>query len=209
MIYKTFIFDFDGTIADTLEVIFQVYNEIAPEFGCKIMNKEDFEVIRKKTPREFIEEIDVSYMKLPKMLLRGREELHKRIEDIHLVDNIEKQLIALKDAGFELGILTSNSKKNVKLFLEHKNLEHLFNFIYTSKHIFSKDKIMLKCIKKNKLEKSRVVYVGDETRDIEAAKKAGIPIIAVSWGFSKAEALRSLNPEYLIDSPKDLMKYAN
>ena len=49
-----------------------------------------------------------------------------------------------------------------------------------------------------------IIYVGDEMRDIEASKKVGIPVIAVSWGLNKREALESFKPDQMAHSPKDL-----
>ena len=55
-----------------------------------------------------------------------------------------------------------------------------------------------------KLSKSDVYFVGDEVRDIEAGKKAGIKTIAVSWGYNTKDALAKEQPDYIIDTPLDL-----
>ena len=50
-----------------------------------------------------------------------------------------------------------------------------------------------------------VLYVGDETRDIEAAKESGLRMAAVTWGYNSAGALAALNPEHLLNSPSELL----
>jgi len=55
-----------------------------------------------------------------------------------------------------------------------------------------------------KLDKLVVYFVGDEVRDIEAGKKAGINTIAVSWGYNTKAALDKEHPDYLIDFPLEL-----
>jgi len=80
----------------------------------------------------------------------------------------------------------------------------LFDFFYTAKKVFGKDRTISKIIKDMKLEKSKVYFVGDEVRDIEAGKKVGIKTIAVSWGYNTKDALDKEHPDHLIDSPLEL-----
>ncbi len=55
------------------------------------------------------------------------------------------------------------------------------------------------------MNSEEVIYVGDETRDIEAAKKINSKVIAVSWGFNTKEALARHNPDFLIHQPSELL----
>ena len=48
------------------------------------------------------------------------------------------------------------------------------------------------------------IYVGDETRDVEAARKAGVQIIAVGWGLNSRASLLLQNPDFIVDSPEEL-----
>ena len=50
------------------------------------------------------------------------------------------------------------------------------------------------------------MYVGDEARDMEAARRAGVHSVGVTWGFNNRSALEKANPEKLVDKPKDLLK---
>ena len=104
-----------------------------------------------------------------------------------------------------MGILTSTSEENVRKFLKKNKLE-LFDFIYSGSSIFGKHKVMKSLLKKQKLKRKEVIYVGDETRDIEAAKKAKVKIISVTWGFNTKQILKKQKPDFLIDKPKELMK---
>jgi phosphoglycolate phosphatase len=61
--------------------------------------------------------------------------------------------------------------------------------------------------KKHQIHHSEVIYVGDEDRDIIAAKKAKIKNIAVSWGYNSKNKLRQLNPDFLVNSPKEMVSY--
>jgi phosphoglycolate phosphatase-like HAD superfamily hydrolase len=61
-------------------------------------------------------------------------------------------------------------------------------------------------MKINNLSSEEVIYVGDETRDIEASKKINIKVIAVSWGFNSGEVLAKHNPDFLIHKPSELIE---
>lgn len=203
---QTIIFDFDGTIADVFDMVLEIYNKIALKYNCKIIKSEDKEVLRGKRPQEFLKDYGITFFKLPRLLLRGKKELRAKISEIKPFDGMADALKEIKNAGFNLGIMTSNSKENVEIFLENNNLSWIFNFIYSGKNIFGKDKTIKKLLKEQNIPKNSAVYVGDETRDIEAMKKIGLRIISVSWGFNSKEILATLNPDAIADKPEDLLK---
>lgn len=202
---KTIIFDFDGTIANTLVTFAEIYNRIAPKFNCKKVMLKDAERLRSARPQDFMKDYGVSMFKLPFLVLKARSELNKQINDIEPQNDICMALKQLKDMGYSLGILTSNSNKNILSFLRKYDLLDLFDFINTGTHLFGKHRKINRILKERKLPKNTVIYVGDETRDIEAAKKVGIPVIAVSWGFNKKVALQKQDPEFLADEPQALI----
>jgi len=204
---KTIIFDFDGTIANTLDAVVNIYNRIAPRFHCRIVQQEDRIKLQSQKPQAFLKSYGVSNFKLPFLLLRVRKELRSEIADIKLIKDIFKPLQDIKNAGFNLGIMTSNSKENVNIFLEINGLIGVFDFIYSGNNIFGKDKKIKRLLQEQKIQKDSAVYVGDETRDIEAAKKVGIPIVAVSWGFNTKEILAALRPNAIVDDPNQLLEY--
>jgi phosphoglycolate phosphatase len=90
------------------------------------------------------------------------------------------------------------------MFLDINNLSDLFDFVYSGKSLFGKEKVIRRMLIHENLSADRVVYVGDETRDIEASKHAGIPVVAVSWGLNSRAALASLSPDQIADDPHEL-----
>ncbi|OQY42943.1 MAG: hypothetical protein B6227_00580 [Fusobacteriia bacterium 4572_74] len=132
--------------------------------------------------------------------------MSRKMEEIPLIDGIKEVLISLNKMGYKMGVLTSNNKKNVDDFLKHYEMRNLFEFIYAEKNVFGKDKAINKMMKIEKLDK--IIYVGDETRDIEACKKIEVPIISVGWGFNTSVNLKKYNPNYFIEDPKELLEIA-
>lgn len=206
---KLIIFDFDGTIADTFEPLIQIIQRLSQEFGYKSVSPEDIDLFRNLTTREIIYQAGVSIWKLPFILRKIKQELNKEINLVHPVTGIQEALIELKCQGNQLGIITSNSQDNVQLFLENNQLDSLFSFICSGTTIFGKNKVINSVLTQENLHLSDVIYVGDETRDIDAAKKSKIQVIAVSWGFNSRKILSNQNPDYLIDHPHQLLDVVN
>jgi len=102
------------------------------------------------------------------------------------------------------GILSSNSSNNVTEFLNNHDL-NFFDFISASSRIWGKNINLKKLLLSHGFNMDEVVYVGDEVRDIIAAKKVGIRVAAVTWGYNSKKALRSQKPDYLISSPEELL----
>ncbi len=206
MSVKVIIFDFDGTLADTLEVLRNIINRLAGEFGYKPASEADLDRLQNLTSREIIKHSGIAIFKIPSLLRRVKGELNKEIHAVLPIKGIEEVLRELKQKGYRLGILTSNSRENVKIFLENYNLIDLFDYIYSGSTIFGKSKVMRGFLKREKLAPQEVIYVGDEVRDIEAAKKSQIGMIAVSWGFHSKQALAAQQPDCAIDEPRQLIE---
>lgn len=203
---KVIIFDFDGTIADTLETIATLYNNIAADFHCNPISFEDKERFRGMKSQEFLAECGVSLIKLPVIALRIKHELRKEIKNIEAFEGIITALQDIKFAGYRVGVMSSNSVKNINAFLKENNITNIFDFIHSGKNIFGKDKVILHLLRRHKIKRNTVIYVGDETRDIDALKRINIPIVAVSWGFNSRKILEQQNPTALIDHPRELLK---
>lgn len=201
------VFDFDGTIADTFSMALSTFNPVARELRIREIAPDDFEMIRSQGSRELMKTFGVSRWRLTRVMLRLRKEMTKAIDQTKVIEGMRDALTELQKKGYELGILTSNSVKNVELFLELHDMKHLFNFIYSGKNIFGKKKVMLKMMRREKIDRERIVYVGDETRDVEASHKARIPVIAVTWGLNNRAVLEKSRPTRITDNPQDILPF--
>ena len=203
---KAIIFDFDGTVADTFDTIVQISNRLALEFGYKQAAPEEIEKIKNLSSREIIIQSGVSIFKLPFILRKLKNELNNEIHRLNPLPGIREALEELKMQGYRLGIITSNDRENVTLFLEKNQLKELFEFIYSGATIFGKSRVINRFLNQAHLAPEEVIYVGDETRDIEAAKRSKIKMIAVSWGFNSKTVLAEHNPDFLIHHPHQLIQ---
>ena len=206
MSLKVILFDFDGTLADSLTALVAITNRLAGEFGYKRVALEELEQVRNLSSRQIIKESGVSIFQIPFLLRRVKAELRQDIEQLNPVVGIKEILVQLNEEGNRLGILTSNSEENVRTFLIKHKMLNLFRFIDSGVTLFGKDKALKRMMIQNKFRAEELIYVGDETRDIDAAKKIPIQVIAVSWGFNSSEALAQHYPNFLIHHPSELIE---
>jgi phosphoglycolate phosphatase-like HAD superfamily hydrolase len=138
---------------------------------------------------------------------RGLQLLHERIDQIRPIAGMPEIIASLHARGHRIGILTSNSEENVAAFLTRHELPY-FHFVKTSSKLFGKAREMKRILKAEKVTPSDVLYIGDETRDIEAAQETGLRIAAVTWGYNSAEALTAMQPHHVVSSPEELLDIA-
>lgn len=203
---KIIIFDFDGTLADTFETMLAITNCLAEEFGYESVSQEDIAKVQHLSSWQIVRQSGISFFQMPFLMRRVRAELKNRIGEIDIFNGIKEVILGLQEGGYRLGIITSNSEDNVRFVMEKNGLGSSFDFVCSGLRIFGKHRLINNLLAREKLKPEEVVYVGDETRDIDAARKSRIKAIAVSWGFNSPEALIRHNPDYLIRHPQELIE---
>ena len=201
---KLLIFDFDGTIADTFDAGVMILNKLAGEFGFRPLHPKDMEKVRDMRTRQLMKFLDIPTRKMSRIARRGSEELYACIHSIQPLPGMPEALRELQTLGFALGIITSNTELNVQIFLRSHELE-LFDFVRCSSKLLGKARMIRSVIRRQHVRAADILFVGDETRDIEAAKKAGIRIAAVTWGYNSRRSLEAMKPDFVFESPKELV----
>lgn len=203
---KTVIFDFDGTIADSFDTVLKIANRLALEFGYTPARPDEIKQLQNLSSREIIQYTHVPWYKLPFILRRLKSEMNQEIGKLMPFSGIHDALTQLKLHGYPLGIVTSNTDENVRFFLEKYDLAGLFDFVRSGVPLFGKARVINQLLKAYPLGRDRVIYVGDETRDVEAARKTRIRVVAVCWGFNSKQALEEADPDALVEHPLELME---
>jgi phosphoglycolate phosphatase len=196
---KTYCFDFDGTIADTIPLIINKTDYFLKKSGEREITEDLLRKIREEGIEGVFRQIDIPKYKLFFLYLKLKKEMRRDVEKMKVNDEVKMTLIRLKNEGNRLGILTSNSKENARSFLEKNNL-NFFDFINSS-GILGKERELKKLKRKGGI----FVYIGDEDRDIKAGRRAGVKTVAVAWGLSSRKALLREKPDILIEQPSDLL----
>lgn len=205
MTKKLLVFDFDGTIADTLLVAVDIVNELSSEFGFPQVSPEEFVTLKHMAPGELMKLSGLSWVQLPLLIKRTHKLFKKHFKHVPPITGMPEVLQQLHQQGFRMGILTSNSKENVEEFLKEHKLEY-FEFIKSPKSLFGKAKVLSKICEKSHLFPGNIVMIGDEIRDLDAAKEVGVDSIGVGWGFNSQESLAAAGATLTVATPADLLK---
>ena len=201
---KLVIFDFDGTIADTFDAGVMILNKLASEFGFRPLHAKDLEKARDMRTHQLVKFLGIPARKMSRIARRGSEELHECIHSIQPLPGMPEALRELQTLGYSLGIVTSNTELNVKIFLRRHGLE-VFEFVRCSSKLLGKARMIRSVIRKQHVPAAEIVFVGDETRDIEACQKVGVRIVAVTWGYNSRRSLVAMKPDFIFDDPKELV----
>lgn len=200
-----FIFDFDGTLVDSFHMVIEKFNLLADEVGFRKVDEQAINSLKDLTSREFIQYLEIPMYKIPGIILEVRKHLRSEIRTLPTFQGMPEVLHALNNQGISLGILTSNAMENVSVWLQHHHLQHLFSFIYAESSFLGKKIVLRKIMKSYHINKAQAFYIGDETRDIEAAKGCGAQAVAVTWGFNSEKILSQHQPHYMARKPEDIL----
>jgi phosphoglycolate phosphatase-like HAD superfamily hydrolase len=201
------IFDFDGTIADSFEVIVSIIKKLTHVRSN--LDEESMYDLRQLPISAIMKKLKVRSWQLPLLLLRGRYMMKQRIKEIKLFDGMVKTLEELHAEGHNLFIVSSNSSRNVIELLKQHHLEESFVDIEGGVSLFNKDRALTKLVKRNSLDSRETWYIGDELRDIDAANTTQLRSIAVTWGFTDKSTLISHQPTAVAEKPTDIMTILN
>lgn len=206
MSISTVLFDFDGTLVHTFPAIIDILNRYAHEFGYPPLTPTAVQHLRATNSRDILQQSGLSTLQLLWLAYRVRTDLYHQLPTLPPVDGIQPTLHQLHQQGYRLGIVTSNSLVNVRRFLSVHQWTPYFQSIDSSIRLLGKHRTLRRICDRDRLQTSTVAYVGDETRDIEAANRIGLTSIAVTWGFNDADILNSSRPTFLIEQPSTLLQ---
>ncbi len=201
---KAVIFDFDGTLADTRQILYKVYDRLSEKHKLPPIPHDRLDHFRSMTIRERFKVFNVPLLKLPALLREGLPIYNEYIEAAEPYRGIEEMVHQLREAGLLMTIVSSNAIGNIKHFLEAHRLD-IFDRVQATPGLFGKHHTIKRLLHDLKLEPAEAIYVGDEFRDIAACKKVPISIISVTWGYDHVNLLRQGEPDYLADRPEEIV----
>lgn len=202
---KTLIFDFDGTIADSFETLLAIFEEVTKR-PAKLTAAEVND-LRGQSLKEIIRYLKIKRWLIPRLILKAKRLIAVKIIDIKIFPGMPDAIRQLHENGNKIYIMSTNSSVNIHKFLKKNELDDCFEKIYGDIGLRSKSSALKKIMKRERLRPDDCVYIGDEVRDIEAAKKAKATSVAVAWGFNYPKALNAAKPDALTKTPKDLIKF--
>ena len=207
------LFDFDGTLVDTTEMIFQsMRHATSSVLGRDDLSREELLAnVGQPLPRQ-MELLDAEKAEL---LLEAYRAPHEEHHDALIAEfpGVDEALSRLRTAGVQIIVVTSKRRRSVEMALEmFPGLDLVVDLFVTmedtTEHKPHPEPLLKGLELAGDVPKERAVYVGDSPFDVQAAKAADLTSVAVSWGAFSEDTLREADPDHLvpdIDAAVDLL----
>ncbi|MDQ5809826.1 MAG: HAD-IA family hydrolase [Actinomycetota bacterium] len=212
MVLRAVLFDFDGTLVDTTELIYQSMRHAAGE----VLGREDLprEVLLANVGQPLPRQMELLDAERAEALLESYR-LHNNEHHDSLIGEfpgVEGSLARLRSGGVKIAVVTSKRLPSVEMALKRfprlgEVVDSFVTMEDTEEHKPHPGPL-LKGLELLGVPKEEAAYVGDSPFDVAAAKAAGVKSVAVSWGAFSEDTLRSAEPDHLVpdvDSAIDVL----
>ncbi len=200
------IFDFDGTLSDSGNWFLSIVDHLSDRYNFRKLTPEEIEPLRKMTSRDVISHLRIPRWKLPFIARYVRKLFGRNTHQVHLFDGVTEMLAAIEAMGIPLALVTSNSEANARAVLGPENAAR-FSWWECGASLFGKAPKFRNVLRQSGIPVGQIVSLGDETRDIDAAREVGIRAGAVLWGYAEPEAFAHLNPDLAFSTPDQVVAF--
>jgi phosphoglycolate phosphatase len=200
--YSLIIFDLDGTLADSFPWFLRNVNDVADRFRFRRIANEDIDSLRHASSREIAARLKVPIWKIPMIARHMRRLKAQHLADIALFPGVDAMLRALTDGGVRLALVSSDHEANARRQLGKTCA--LFSYFDCGASLFGKAAKFRRVVQRAGVSPAQTMAIGDEVRDIEAARAVGIACGAVCWGYAAPVALRAHAPDLVFERIDDI-----
>ena len=196
--YRLAIFDFDGTLADSLPWFRTSFQETIARFDLAPVSPEELEAMRGLSAREIMARLKVSMWQLPAIVSDMRRRKLAAASETPLFAGIPAMLKKLQRLGIRTAIVSSDSEASVRLVLG--STASLITRFDCGAAVFGKHWKFRRVARRLGSKPSETICIGDELRDIDAARAAGMDSGAVAWGYALPAALQVAGPTHFFNA---------
>ncbi|MFC5069722.1 HAD hydrolase-like protein [Flaviflagellibacter deserti] len=201
MRFRLAIFDIDGTLVDSFGWFCSVLNEVAERHDFrKIETAADIERMRGLDTRGILRDLEVPIWKVPAIARDMRA--MKLNAGLGLFDGAAAMLEVLHRRDTTLAIVSSDNEDSIRRALGET--ARFISHYRCGASLFGKAGKLREVIRATEIPASEAIYIGDETRDAAAARKAGLRFAAVNWGYASPAVLAACAPDAVLDRISDI-----
>jgi pyrophosphatase PpaX len=207
-LFDGFIFDIDGTLTSTNQLIFDSFNFIAKKYLNKSFTDDEIMSMFGPPENDILKRLcGENYESARKDYFNYYTENHWKAE---LYNGIKEILEHLKSKKYPVGIFTGKGRDASLITLKKLGVDHYFDMIVTGDDVLNHKPSaegILKFTSKFKLKNERVLMIGDSVADVEASREAGVKIASVLWDSYACEEVKSMQSDYYFYSVEELRKF--
>lgn len=204
MKYRLVIFDMDGTLADSFPWFAKVLNTVADRYRFRRVAPHEVETLRGLSSRDILDWLGVPLWKVPLIARNMRALKTQHLHEIPLFPGTGRLLAALAARGAVLAVVSSDTESNVRHTLGPDNARLIAHYACESS-MFGKRAKFRAVLRRSGIPAAQAIAIGDETRDAEAARAAGIAFGAVAWGYGHIDSLRPHAPDEIFFSLDEIV----
>ncbi len=198
---KVVIFDFDGTLADTVPIIRAIYDDVAKKNKLTAMTDEDYLMLRKGTIGDARKWSGIHWWQWPMIVRSMKKLIAVESEKVRLFPGVVDMINELHDNDVEVYILSRNLPEVIERTLERYKQQKRVHILHRRKRsLGSKASVIKKLVRTHNIDAHSVWMIGDEVRDIQAANRAGVQSVAVTWGLQDESILLKYKPTKIVST---------
>jgi 2-phosphoglycolate phosphatase len=202
-LFKTIIFDLDGTLIDSYHAIQESLNYVLEHYG---LAKVDLPTVKKMVGRglENLMQQAVGDQRKDQAIALFRKSYDETVmRGTFLLPEVAETIRALHEKGIILAVASNKPSIYSRTILENFELNPFFEACYgpdVVKQPKPHPAMLEELMKELSADKKETLYVGDMVIDVETARNAGIPVALIATGGNSSDELRSMNPDYFLNS---------
>ncbi|WP_044749447.1 pyrophosphatase PpaX [Bacillus alveayuensis] len=204
---NTILFDLDGTLINTNDLIIESFLHTLNYYYPNQYKREDVLSFIGPPLIDTFQSIDEE--RVEEMVARYRKFNHEQHDAlVKEYDTVYETVKALHENGFKLGIVTTKIRSTVNMGLKLTRLDAFFDVVVTLDDVENAKphpEPIFKALKQLDASPEEAIMVGDNHHDIEAGKNAGTKTAGVAWSIKGEEYIRSYHPDYLLKKMSDLL----
>lgn len=203
--FELVMFDFDGTLGDTLPWFQSVFHTVSEKHGLKKLSAEEYERLRDFDGKQMMKVLGIPFWKLPLIAKEMRSLMAANIRATKPFPETGWLLQSLAARGIRLGIVSSNGEENIRHILGSESAS-LIRYYECGVSMFGKPAKLKKVLRQSGMRAEQAIYIGDELRDLQAARDARLAFGAVAWGYNRAEALRNQKADEMFSTMQEIVE---
>ena len=201
------LFDFDGVLADTLDDLLSFAWKVCAQLGFpRDPTPADLDVLETMSFVDYGRQLKLPAQYIDAFVSQCLQRFNQRSRPPEIFEGMGQVITKAARDNNTIAIVTGNTTPTVEGFLKENNLCEYIKLIIGVEQKGTRPEKIERALRELRQGEEAAYMVGDAVSDIRAAREISIKSIAVGWGHQSPSRLLTAEPDYLVDSPQELLE---